>query len=102
MIFLEYEVKRKSAPTELQDRIGAYALCWINIDDIEFARKELEEIIGNEGWFIIEELRHAFPNKEDYSSNHEGLGYFLEALEHGVSVVFHSWPASDMDGQIEN
>jgi len=86
-------------PTEARGAAGAYVRCWIDFKDLDGAAALARHYIAGAGW-IPEEPdpeQTRCREREDYLDDELGLQYFDEAVETGVCLSFHVYPADDDD-----
>ena len=87
----------KERDEQAADAAGAYVCCWIDFKDFEGAELLARHYIVQAGW-IPDELdpdQTRSPARSDYVDDELGRRYFDEAMETGVCLSFHLYPAED-------
>jgi hypothetical protein len=71
---------------------AAYVGCYINFPIADGAELLARHYIERSGWAPGEKDTQQWVEANDYEDDPEGLQYFREAEEDGVSLVFHWYP----------
>lgn len=94
---------------EAADIGGAYVNCWVNAKDLRTAEQRALNRIREEQWrptrFDQWDLvcRQCYLDDSRYSEDEkrESLERLYEAFEHGIALVFHTWPVDAPDSEDE-
>ena len=70
---------------------GAYINCWIQAGDAIDAERRAREVIAEEDWIVVSVEASRSVDLDSDIHGPDAL-YIREAIESGVSLVFHSWP----------
>ncbi len=91
MYYIMFEAKPLPDNPESEECGGAYINVWVNSEDSNFAMERAKNYIRNEGWEIIKVEDMFVTNSQRYEDEPESLECFNEALEYGISALFHIW-----------
>jgi hypothetical protein len=109
-LFLIRFLAKPSEENEVEkDWGGAYVNCWVNAENlrtaeqraIERLREELWRPVRLDHWEIVCRRCYSEDSKEDEAARSELLTHFSEALDHGISTLFHCWPEDAPDANDE-
>lgn len=91
MYHIMFEAKPLPDNPESEDCGGSYINVWVNTEDSSFAMERAKKYIRNEGWEITKVEEMFVTNSQRYEDEPESLECFNEALEYGISALFHIW-----------
>jgi hypothetical protein len=77
------------------DVAGAFVVCYVNNDSFFDAIACAAEAIQGEGWRIADPEYAEVEDVDALLEDEESSPYVREALEHGISCVYHCFPAED-------
>ena len=100
MLIVTFLAKPAATSEDLGAAAGAYVNYWVDTNDAELAAESGRKHIEAEGWQVrsVTEVRSA-----DAEERYEGdpAQYFREARQHGHTLVFHKWPNTAYDSEID-
>jgi hypothetical protein len=76
---------------ELSNVGGAYVNCYVSFKDVAAAEKLARLLIRAQGW-IPQKRTGAWKIQKARLKTKRDRQYYSEALKHGYSLVFHTWP----------
>ncbi|MGI2326715.1 hypothetical protein [Planococcus sp. YIM B11945] len=97
--FFTFEALPKLDNPEIEEFEGAFVNCWVHSIDLNLAFAEARNYINEEGWKIIRLDSQYTASRELYENDPEllnSLNCFDEAVEYGVSAIFHTWPYEEI------
>jgi hypothetical protein len=94
MYFFRFLVRPVRENNEYGTVAGAYANCWINLDNLRKAKRKAQQYLSEWLWVIEETDEILLTQFEDTKGSKREQRYYQEATEKGVCVVLHKWPST--------
>ena len=85
----------------LADVGGAYVNCWISFKDYGAAEKLARLLIRDAGWIPEKKVEESKVQKK-WCKKKSDKQYYSEALKHGYTLVFNTWPKDAADAGVDH
>lgn len=96
MYFFRFLTRPTKKNDEYGKVAGAYANCWVNVDDLHKAEQRVRRYLHKWCWTIEGTDEVLLTRLEDNLESDRDLRYYREAEEKGISVILHKWPLTRM------